>query len=350
MDIVTHAITGALLSAASLPTRHRRQAAIAGAIGACAPDLDVLISSSTDPLLVLEYHRHFTHSLFFAPVGAALITLLLWRWMGKRLGGNVLYIAALIGYLSACLLDVFTSYGTHLLWPAVSHPIALNMIAVVDPVFTLLVSAGLIVLLRRSGASPISHASHSSRHNWLRVFGIVAGSAYLGLGALQLHRAEHYARHWAEEQQLAVSDILVKPTLGNLLLWRALISTDKDVRVLAVRPGLSGVISYPGQRAHRLHPTDLDLPPGSRALKDMERFYRFADGYLVSFPDSAEKFGDVRYAMLPTSATPLWGIRVNRSDPDDATEFFTQRDSSPATRQIFLQMLTGKPLHDTLPP
>ena len=349
MDIVTHAITGALFSATIFPASRRRQTAFVGAVGASAPDLDVLISSSADPLLVLEYHRHFTHSLFFAPVGAALVALLLWPVMRKRVGGKALYIAAFIGYVSACLLDVFTSYGTHLLWPVVPHPVALNMIAVVDPLFTLLLSVGLFALLRSSGAPLAPPNNPVSLPTWLRGFGIIAGAAYLGMGAFQLYRAEHWASEWAAEQQWEAPDILVKPTLGNLLLWRAIITTNDHVQVLAVRPGLRAVQLYPGQRARLLHPSDLGLPLGSRALKDVERFYRFADGYLVSFPDSTEQFGDVRYAMLPTSVTPLWGISVNRNDADSAAEFFTQRDSSPATRQIFLRMLTGKPLHDTLP-
>ncbi|GAL32009.1 integral membrane protein [Vibrio maritimus] len=41
---------------------------VAGALGllsGLAPDIDVLIRSSHDPLLFLEFHRQFTHSLLF---------------------------------------------------------------------------------------------------------------------------------------------------------------------------------------------------------------------------------------------------------------------------------------------
>jgi len=34
-----------------------------GFLSGMAPDLDILIRSSTDPLLSLEYHRQFTHFL-----------------------------------------------------------------------------------------------------------------------------------------------------------------------------------------------------------------------------------------------------------------------------------------------
>ena len=45
-----------------------------GALAGAAPDLDVLIRSETDPLLALQYHRHFTHALLIAPLIG-----LLWR-------------------------------------------------------------------------------------------------------------------------------------------------------------------------------------------------------------------------------------------------------------------------------
>jgi hypothetical protein len=51
-----------------------------------APDLDVLISSRTDPLLFLEYHRQFTHSLVFIPFGAGLVALAIWALLGRRRG------------------------------------------------------------------------------------------------------------------------------------------------------------------------------------------------------------------------------------------------------------------------
>src|SRR5690606_29471703 len=44
-----------------------------GALGGMAPDLDVIIRSASDPLLALEYHRHFTHSLAFIPIGGLLV-------------------------------------------------------------------------------------------------------------------------------------------------------------------------------------------------------------------------------------------------------------------------------------
>ena len=68
MDPLTQGVVGAALPQA---TRRKTQVGIAGAFGfvaGMAADLDVLIRSETDPLLFLEYHRQFTHSLIFVPV------------------------------------------------------------------------------------------------------------------------------------------------------------------------------------------------------------------------------------------------------------------------------------------
>jgi membrane-bound metal-dependent hydrolase YbcI (DUF457 family) len=37
---------------------------MAGAVAGLAPDIDAFIQSGDDALLVLDYHRHFTHALW----------------------------------------------------------------------------------------------------------------------------------------------------------------------------------------------------------------------------------------------------------------------------------------------
>ena len=89
------------------------------------PDADALIYSASDPLLQLEYHRHFSHALVFIPFGAALATLLLWPLLRHHIPLGALYRYALLGYGTGGLLDACTSYGTHLLWPFSHQPIIL---------------------------------------------------------------------------------------------------------------------------------------------------------------------------------------------------------------------------------
>jgi len=69
VDPLTHALLGATAAQAALGSRLGRQAWMLGALGGVLPDADILIRSASDPLLAIEYHRHFTHALAFIPVG-----------------------------------------------------------------------------------------------------------------------------------------------------------------------------------------------------------------------------------------------------------------------------------------
>ena len=78
MDPITQGVLGASLPQSAA---RRSEVAIAGLLGFLAgmsADLDVLIRSSADPLLFLEYHRQFTHSLVFIPVGGLICSLILY--------------------------------------------------------------------------------------------------------------------------------------------------------------------------------------------------------------------------------------------------------------------------------
>ena len=97
MDPVSHAALGATLAAVAAPSHQRRLAVVIGAAAALLPDADALIQSDADPLLVLDYHRHFSHALLFIPVGALIVTLLLWPWLRKHLSFGRVYAFSLAG-------------------------------------------------------------------------------------------------------------------------------------------------------------------------------------------------------------------------------------------------------------
>ena len=120
MDPLTHTLLGASFGYFGFGRRlGRATAAGVGALAGAAPDLDVLIGSAADPLIAVEYHRHFTHALPFAPVGAALVVglLLVYRPWRERWRGHLgaVWACALAAWVSHCLLDSATSYGTQLM-------------------------------------------------------------------------------------------------------------------------------------------------------------------------------------------------------------------------------------------
>jgi inner membrane protein len=101
-------------------------------------DLDILIRSSSDPLLFLEYHRHFTHSFIFIPFGGMLCALALHWVLGQRwnIRFRQTWLFCTLGYATHALLDTSTSYGTMLFWPFSEERFSWSIVSVVDPLFT----------------------------------------------------------------------------------------------------------------------------------------------------------------------------------------------------------------------
>ena len=92
MDILTQSVLGAALAQTVAKRTHVRIATTIGLIAGVIADADIFISSESDPLLSLEFHRHFTHSVFFIPVGAGLAFLLLWPFLRNKLSASYLFL------------------------------------------------------------------------------------------------------------------------------------------------------------------------------------------------------------------------------------------------------------------
>lgn len=330
MDPLSHVLLGAA-SAQSIARGSRRLAALAGALGALLPDADVFIGSDTDPLLTLEYHRQFTHSFAFAPAGAFIVAAVMWFAMRRRIPFGTFYLPALAGYVSALLLDACTSYGTQLLWPFTDARFAASIVAVIDPVVTLVLLIGVGLGLRRPDgkAAPVA-------------IGTVL--AYLAFGWVQHERAESLIERTAAARGHTIKAHEVKPTLGNLFLWRSVYLAGDEFVVDAVRASVaSAPFIYPGGAARRIQPIDL-VPPlsmNSVQARDLVRFARVSEGFLARHPERRNVIGDIRYSMLPDSTEPLWGIAVHAERETEHVELRTFRDFTKDDRQKFFAMLRG---------
>ena len=78
MDLLTQGLLGAALAQAGSKQQETRIATGVGFFAGLLADADILIQSDQDPLLTVEFHRHFTHSIFFVPFGALIAALILW--------------------------------------------------------------------------------------------------------------------------------------------------------------------------------------------------------------------------------------------------------------------------------
>ena len=181
MDPFAQGLAGAALASTIIRKKEEtRLALVVGFLAGLTADLDVFIRSSEDPLLRLEFHRQFTHSLVFIPLGGLLVTLALWPFLRGKINLRRTWAYATLGYGTHGLIDACTSYGTYLLWPFSNIRVAWNNVSIIDPVFSLGVLLFLSIAFFR-------------RKPRLAHYGFAFGIIWLLLGVLQRERARGVA-------------------------------------------------------------------------------------------------------------------------------------------------------------
>lgn len=332
MDPISQGVVGGIVAQTFSDKSRARAAGICGFIAGLPADLDIFIRSSVDSLLTLEYHRHFTHSLIFIPVGALVVSIFLWIFVRKRLSFGQLYAVCFLGYGTSGLLDACTSYGTRLLWPFSDQRVAWDNIAIVDPIFTMTLLIVLLLAMVRKNRS------------WARI-GFIFGMCYLLLGVVQRERAKSDLLAVAAERGHDVVRYTVKPTVMNLWVWRGIYQTKEYYYVDAYHVGIRSKV-YPGDSVRVLTEQDFlpFVPEGSVQRKDIERFAHFSDDYLYWVKGETLVIGDLRYALLPHRVAPLWGVKLNPRTPNEHVSFDNYRVMRDDTWPTFIAMLKGQEL------
>ena len=189
-----------------------RKAMVWGAILGTLPDLDVLIPLD-GPVEDFVYHRGFSHSLFLL----ALVTPL-FAWLITRIHPEsrdrfrewclLVFLVLEIGVL----LDLLTIYGTQVLWPFHTMPLALPVLFIIDPLFTLPIVVGVSAAWFLSRKRSLGHR--------LNAAGLVIAMVYLGwaFGAREL--VNHSVRQRLEAQEVRYERLISSPAPFNTLLWR----------------------------------------------------------------------------------------------------------------------------------
>lgn len=334
MDPLTQGVLGGVAGQQVSTTKEKVVALVASGLAGMAADLDVLIKSETDPLLFLEYHRHFTHSLVFIPIGALVCALVFGvvfkAWFGRiRLSFMRLYLFCFAGYATHALLDSCTNYGTQLLWPFSDARIAWNNVSVIDPLFTvpLLVLLSLSVLKRSQRWASVS---------LLYVF------AYLGLGMLQNIRASDVAERLALQRGHTAANVSVKPSFANLVVWKSFYEYQGRYYVDAIRVGARSKV-YEGVSVEKLDVTKHFpwLQQKAQQAIDIERFRWFSNQYLALDPSDSQRIIDVRYSLIPNQVTGMWGITLDSNKADSDHVLWTSTPPTGRTASARMSELWG---------
>jgi inner membrane protein len=309
MDPITHGISGAALARAfpkkPLP---RTQVLLLIAL-AMAPDIDYVLHWFSDELY-LEHHRGITHSILMLPLWTWLVVSLL----PKRREQNPILpwlIAAALGL--HILLDVITSFGTMILAPLSDWRATLDLVFIIDPIFTgLMLLPLLLIPFSKRLARPLAAAS------------LALMFAYIGLCAWNHQRAMAFVeKTWPDAPVKAALPLPFSPF--NWQLIAAWPDHDMDAAVNLL-PSFRGTMpwfpaSLTGPYARYLHPpgqlqwrklaamTEANAPDSIPGMA----FYRWFARFPVVLHEGPlrREFGDLRFGAGMPDAPPAFSLHID---------------------------------------
>ena len=330
MDPLSQGTVGAAFAQSVANKNNIFKISVIGFLAGLAPDLDILIKSPTDPILFLEYHRQFTHSLFFIPFGSLIVALMLFPFVKSSMSIKTVYYASLLGYATHGLLDACTSYGTQLFWPFSNERVTWNNISIVDALFTIPVVILVVIAIK-------------TKKKIFSFFSIGWIIFYLSLGFIQYERALLAAVELAQVRGHSPERLTLKPSFGNLILWKSIYQHKETFYVDAIRTAQSSTWCT-GESIrvfdYQYHLPDLEKE--SQQKKDIERFRWFSQDYL-GYDKERNIVTDVRYSMIPNQIAPMWGLVIDEQrGVNDHAIWWTSRSLDQSQIDLFKNMLKGR--------
>ena len=219
MDSLTQLTFGAACGQAVLGKRVGRKALVWGAVLGTLPDLDVFIPLG-GPVNDFVYHRGFSHSLILLALISPLIA-----WLISNIHPDTKRYYrgwALLSFIvleASVLLDLLTIYGTQIFWPFDTTPMAVPILFIIDPLFTLPILSGVLAALVLN--------RHRSLGHRLNAVGLFLSLAYLtwAFGAGEF--VERRVREKLARQEVSYSQFVSSPASFTTLLWRV-VGIEKD--------------------------------------------------------------------------------------------------------------------------
>jgi inner membrane protein len=263
------------------------------------------------PLAEWQYHRGITHSLLFGPVLGPALGWASWRMMRARRPASPeaedaalgIWIRVwLLALLTHPLLDLFTVYGTQLLAPFTATRFAIPAVAIIDPAYTVILIAALLLGWR--ARAPLAARA--------AVAALALSTLYLFFGWSQNDAAERIARAQLAREGAVVAAIHAYPAIFQPFLRRVVVDERDGVRVGFVSTLVPGAISWTC-----LARVD---EPRVRVVADTEAgrvFAHFAAGRvwprLVPLDDGGVeiRLTDLRYGFPGDTVAGWWGVEAS---------------------------------------
>jgi len=210
VDTLTHGLSGVLVCRSLSPSAgFDGRLMLVGFFSSAFPDIDYLITW-IDPLVYLNLHQGWTHSLILLPLWALLVSAVLWPLAGKALGARKLFVLSAAGITIHILGDVITSYGTQVLVPLSTKRLALDYTFVIDAYLSALVVLAIVT-------------SAVKKSRLLAALGLATLACYVGLQGLLHQRAIDLAKQRSQERTV----VRALPQPFSPCNWKLVVQRDE---------------------------------------------------------------------------------------------------------------------------
>ena len=286
MDSLTQIVLGIATAELIAGKKLQNKTFLYGAILGTIPDLDIVVGKFMSDVGGVAIHRGLSHSLLLFVFLAPILGWIIAKIEKDKINFTSASWLAFWCLVTHVLLDLFTSWGTQILWP-LDYRFALKTIFVIDPLYTIPLLISLIFIWKNK--------EHLVRRKYL-IRGLVISSSYLLLTCVLKLFAVHQFETALQNQNFAYQELIVKPTAFNCILWNANISTSKGYYLA----DYSLFDSHPIQ--FTFYPKNLKLEEKLVNSYDFQQLKKISEGwYLVSEQNNRLYFNDLRFGLLNDS-------------------------------------------------
>jgi inner membrane protein len=283
MDSFTQIVLGIATAELCAGEKLQRKTILYGAILGTIPDLDVLFGQFLNPVDGVAIHRGLSHSLLFFGLLSPILGWFISKIEQEKINFRSATILVFWCLFTHVLLDMFTSWGTQIFWPLPDR-IALKTIFVIDPLYTFPLLICLIIGLRKP--------TFALRKKYV-LRGIYISSFYLLVTcSLKLYALQQF-KNALQEQHISYSDLIVKPTAFNCILWNANVATKEAYLLGDYSLFDSQPITFERYEKNNALSQQLTGNPDFETLKKVSEGW-----FIVTKKDNEYYFNDLRFGLL----------------------------------------------------
>lgn len=286
MDSLTQIVLGIATAELVAGKKLQNKTFLYGAVLGTIPDLDILVGKFLSDVEGVAIHRGLSHSLLFFMFLSPVLGWLISKIEKEKISFKSASLLAFWCLVTHVILDLFTSWGTQILWP-LDYRFALKTIFVIDPLYTIPLLISLIFVWRDK--------EFLVRRKYL-IRGLVMSSSYLLLTCLLKLFAMHQFENALENQKLNYQELIVKPTAFNCILWNANIATSKGYYLADYSLFDSQPIRFTFYSKNRKLEEKLVNSYDFQSLKKISEGW-----YLVTEKNHRLYFNDLRFGLLNDS-------------------------------------------------